>query len=140
MKVYNQDKTKILDDYDLSKGYLVSDRIVVAHYEAQQEVKEVSHIEIVAEYPNGGKDIEVVVDVPYQPYRKAYDEYEDIKVYIPFSVEQLKTIRINELKQLLEDSDYKVLKYAEGELSEEEFLQAREQRRAWRAEINRLEI
>ena len=31
MKVYNQEKTKILEEYDLSKGYLKED-ILVTHY------------------------------------------------------------------------------------------------------------
>lgn len=43
------------------------------------------------------------------------------------------------LKAKLAESDYKAIKYAEGELTEEEYAPIREERRAWRAEINRLE-
>lgn len=47
--------------------------------------------------------------------------------------------RISELKQLLTDTDYKAIKYAEGEITAEEYAPIREQRRAWRVEINNLE-
>lgn len=47
-------------------------------------------------------------------------------------------IRIDELKTLLRESDYKALKYAEGEISELDYAETKAQRREWRAEINRL--
>ena len=42
------------------------------------------------------------------------------------------------LRGELHNSDYKAIKYAEGELTEEEYAPIREQRRAWRDEINAL--
>lgn len=48
-------------------------------------------------------------------------------------------LRISELKELLSASDYKTLKFAEGELSAEEYEPIKQQRRAWREEINLLE-
>lgn len=48
-------------------------------------------------------------------------------------------MRIGGLKSNLRATDYKAIKYAEGELSAEEYAETREQRRAWRAEINALE-
>lgn len=47
--------------------------------------------------------------------------------------------RIDELKKLLSDSDYKAIKFFEGKLTETEFAPIRQQRDEWRAEINRLE-
>ena len=47
--------------------------------------------------------------------------------------------RVRELKKLLADTDYKAIKYAEGVLSEEEYAVVKEQRIAWRKEINELE-
>jgi hypothetical protein len=47
--------------------------------------------------------------------------------------------RIGGLKSKLQATDYKAIKYAEGELSAEEYAETREQRKAWRAEINALE-
>lgn len=46
---------------------------------------------------------------------------------------------ILQLKQKLLNTDYICLKYAEGELTEEEYAPIKEQRRQWRVEINRLE-
>lgn len=48
-------------------------------------------------------------------------------------------MRIVNLKSNLSSTDYKAIKYAEGELSAEEYAETREQRRAWRKEINALE-
>lgn len=49
------------------------------------------------------------------------------------------TKRINELKKLLCETDYKAIKFAEGELSAEDYLPIKQKRRAYRAEINSLE-
>ena len=47
--------------------------------------------------------------------------------------------KIKHLKNKLCATDYKTLKYTEGELAEQEFLPIKAQRQAWRDEINRLE-
>ena len=51
----------------------------------------------------------------------------------------LRKNRIFELKQNLLNTDYKIHKYTEGVLSEEEFNIIKAERQAWRNEINRLE-
>ena len=59
-----------------------------------------------------------------------------------YNLRKLKIIiepQIAELKQNLSNTDYKAIKFAEGELSEQEYASIRTQRREWRAEINRLE-
>ena len=48
-------------------------------------------------------------------------------------------LEITRLKRLLSDSDYKAIKFAEGEISAEDYESTKTQRKAWRAEINRLE-
>lgn len=48
-------------------------------------------------------------------------------------------LQINQLKQKLADTDYKAIKFAEGELSAEEYEETKEQRRQWRIQINILE-
>lgn len=53
--------------------------------------------------------------------------------------EQIAKSRIKELKKLLSDTDYKAIKYAEGCLSEEDYSTIKEQRQAWRDEINELQ-
>ena len=160
MRIFNEDKTvqmylkedRVEDgDYidipdslicDLSKGKLESDTLI-EHIPEQQEIQEQWHYETVKEYPNGGKDVEKVIDVVGQPYIAEHDEVEDILVYKHYSEQEIKVIennnRIIELKQKLQDTDYKAIKYSEGELSAEEYAETKAQRRAWREEINKLE-
>ena len=160
MRIFNEDKTvqmylkedRVEDgDFidipdslicDLSKGKLVSDTLI-EHIPEQQEIQEQWHYETVKEYSNGGKDVEKVIDVVGQPYIAEHDEVEDILVYKPYSEQEIKVInnnnRIIELKQKLQETDYKAIKYAEGELSVEEYAETKAQRRAWREEINKLE-
>lgn len=47
--------------------------------------------------------------------------------------------KIAEFKQMLADSDYKAIKYAEGIISDEEYEPIKAQRQEWRNEINILE-
>ena len=81
MKVYNEDKTKILEEYDLTKGYLKDD-ILTTTIEEEQAVEEVGHYETIKEYPNGGKDVKWVVDVEGKKYKHTETIVERIKVYI----------------------------------------------------------
>lgn len=67
-----------LQEVDFTNGYYVTDQIVIAHHPAQEYIPEQWHYEVVAEYPNGGKDIERVIDVPGQEAKEAWDEVEDI--------------------------------------------------------------
>lgn len=55
--------------------------------------------------------------------------------------EQLKVIarQISKLKNNLAKTDYKAIKYAEGELTATEYAETLAQRREWRAEINALQ-
>ena len=46
---------------------------------------------------------------------------------------------ITQLKKQLSDTDYKAIKYAEGQLTEEEYAPTRSQRASWRARINKLQ-
>lgn len=58
------------------------------------------------------------------------------------SAENLKAemlARIAELKKQLADTDYEAIKFAEGEMSAEDYAPFKIQRATWRAEINRLE-
>lgn len=73
---------------DLDLGYLTSDRIFIAHHEAVEAVKEVYHYETEREYPNGGRDVKKVVDVPAVEAKEAWDEYEDIQRYKLYTPEE----------------------------------------------------
>lgn len=142
MDVYNKAKTKKLDTYDLEKGYLKEDTLII-HLDEVQAVEEQGHEEIIAVYPNGGKDVQYVIDVEGVAYQPAQDIEQAIYVYIPYTKAELTAManqkRIAELKQLLRDSDYKAIKYAEGCYTEDEYKETKELRQSYRDEINELE-
>ena len=112
MKVYNEEKSEIIENYDLNKGYLIDDKIFIKHYEEQKEIKEVSHEEIIAEYHNGGKDVEIIIDTQYKPFVEAYDEFEDIKIYIPFNEQELAQTELQELENWFNYYDLQAIQYS----------------------------
>ena len=139
MKVYDQDKTEELKNPDLTLGKLVKDKLFVAHHEAvaavsaqtveekvaayQAEGQSVEQHDgkyflVVAQYPNGGKDIAEIFPTEAVPAKDAYDEYEDIYVYTPYTETELAAIAANkaisEAKAYLSKTDYIVLKIAEA--------------------------
>ena len=158
MRVFNQDKTVEITDYDLTKGYLVDDEIAteheaeIVHHPAVEAVEEQSHYEVIAEYPNGGKDVEKIIDVEAveakeaydEIIKEAYDEREPIQIYIPYTEEELKRMKAQrlhaELQNFLSDTDYAVIKCGELKLDlETEYPGLSEKRAQARAKINELE-
>ena len=101
MKVYNKEKTQILPEYDLTKGYLIEDTITINQPEIQA-VAEQFHYETIKEYENGGKDVKKVVDVAGVEYQPAKTYEEEIYVYIPFTT--------NELEKQKAQQEYQELK------------------------------
>ena len=101
MRVFNEDKTQELKEYDLNKGHLKLDKLFIRHHEAVEEIKEQWHYETIAEYPNGGRDVSKVIDVPYQAPQEKYDEYEDIYVYIPYTYEELEELNKPSVLEIL---------------------------------------
>ena len=110
MKVYNENKTEILETYDLELGYLKYDKILKESHKAVPEtpaitvetkvaeitanggkVEEIGgkQYKVVEEFPNSGKTVEEIKETPAIPAKDAYDEYEDIQVYIPYTAEEL---------------------------------------------------
>ena len=87
MEIYNERMERI-ENPDLSLGYLVPGTRT-EHHEAVQGVPEKWHYETVAEYPNGGKDIRRVLDVPGMEAREAWDEEIAIQIYTPYTQEEL---------------------------------------------------
>lgn len=73
---------------DLTKGYLKPETQTI-HHDAVAGVKEVGHYETIAEYPNGGKDVRKVVDVPGVAAKEAYDEVVDVQRYVLYTAEEL---------------------------------------------------
>ena len=92
MRIFNEDKTIELNNIDETKGYLKADKILLKHID---KVEEQGHYETIKEYENGGKDIAYVID---KPAVEEQDIYEDIKVFIPYTNNELNLIEINNLK------------------------------------------
>ena len=132
-RVFNQDKTQELTDYDLSLGRLQEDKLVLAHHDAiegktveenvaaaQADGKTVKQIDgvwyiVTAAYENGGEDLLKVL--PTEP-KAAWDETEKIYVYITYTEDELSAMSANkaisEAKAYLRETDYIVLKIAEA--------------------------
>lgn len=77
-----------IESPDLSLGWL-EDKTRTIHHDTVQAVEEVSHYETIAEYPNGGKDVEKVVDVPGVEAKDAWDEKIEVQVYHLYTTEEL---------------------------------------------------
>lgn len=57
----------------------------------------------------------------------------------PEMLDRIRQYRISKLKQNLQDTDYQAIKHSEGLITDEEYEEIKEQRQAWRDEINELE-
>lgn len=104
MRIFNADKTQELTAPDLTAGYLKEDKLLIAHHDAVEgktdaenaaslqaqgiSVEQVNGTwyRVVAEYPNGGKDLKRIYATEA---KEAYDETEKIYVYIPYTAEEL---------------------------------------------------
>lgn len=74
------------------------------------------------------------VELTQEEIQQAKAEQEAFKLTAEY-----RAIKIEELKQKLADTDYAIIKIAEGSATAEEYSDVIEQRKAWREEINRLE-
>ncbi len=86
MKIYDESGQLLTAAPDPAKGWLSTEQRVSVHHPEQPAVQEKSHVEVMP----GTDDLRCrVVDVPYQPARPAWDEYETVQVYHPFTPEEL---------------------------------------------------
>jgi hypothetical protein len=121
MKVFNQDKTTEISSYDLEKGYLKADKFVKVHHEAVPFVNGKTAKEVYTEmlekgenvkeyygeyylvtetFDNGGETLEEIKPIADIPAQDAYDEYEDIQIYIPYTQEEIDNHKKNKLRSL----------------------------------------
>lgn len=125
MKIYNAEKTQILGDsktlngIDLTLGKLVTDKLFIKSHEAMEAVAAVSaeenaqkrreagatvkeyggkFYEVVKMFANGGEEVKEILPTESVEAKPAWDEYEDIQVYIPYTAEELEAIEINKLR------------------------------------------
>lgn len=82
---------ELIENPDLTLGYL-RPGTRTEHHDAVEGVTEVWHYETVAEYPNGGKDIRKVVDVPGVEAQEAWDEEIPIQIYVPYTQDEIDRI------------------------------------------------
>ena len=110
MKVYNQEKTEIIENPDLEKGWLRDDKIVSNVIPATEAIPEKFHYEYKV-YENGGRERFKIVDVEGVSAKPETYEYEDVKVFIPFTEEQLVNIELNKLTSWFEWYDSQMAQY-----------------------------
>jgi len=78
----------VVENPDLTLGYLTDDTEEVTH-PAVEGVEEQWHWETVTEYPNGGRDVQKVVDRPGVQAQAAWTEQVSIQKYIRYTAEEL---------------------------------------------------
>lgn len=86
-EVYNEAGERITE-YDLNLGRMLASTRV-EHHDAVIGVEEEWHWETIAEYPNGGKDVKKVIDVPGVEAKDAWDEEIQILIYTLYTEEEL---------------------------------------------------
>ena len=91
MRILDENNNEVTN-VDLEKGHLRTETIVTVHHDAVEARPGRSHIEVVKEYSNGGKDVITVWDEEPVEAEEAWDETEDIQRYIPYSSEELTKI------------------------------------------------
>lgn len=87
MKIIDENGAAI-ETPDLTLGYLVGGTEPVEH-PAVEGVEEQWHWETVTEYPNGGKDVQKVVDRPGVQAQEEWVEQVPIQKYIRYTAEEL---------------------------------------------------
>ena len=88
-RIFNETKTQELFSPDLTLGCLQEDKLIVGTEPAVTAVTEQGHYQTVQEYPNGGKDVKWVVTTPGVQAKQAQNIYEDINIYVPYTLEQI---------------------------------------------------
>lgn len=100
-EIYNENMERIKNP-DLTLGYLKSGTRV-EHHNAVEGVTEVWHYKTIAEYPNGGKDVCKVIDVPGVIAQAAWDEEIPIQIYVPYTQEELDRMEAERNKPTMTD-------------------------------------
>ena len=100
-EIYSENM-ELIENPNLELGYLKSG-VRTVHHDAVGGVQEVWHYETVAEYPNGGKDVHKVVDVPGVEAQDAWDEDIPIQIYVPYTQEELDRMEAERNKPTTEE-------------------------------------
>ena len=87
MKIIDENGA-VVENPDLTLGYLVGGTEPVEH-PAVEGVEEQWHWETVTEYPNGGRDVQKIVDRPGVTAQEEWVEQVTIQRYIRYTAEEL---------------------------------------------------
>lgn len=114
--------------------------IVKDYDEDGNEIGQHEETQLVPTYTEETVD-EAIAEYAEADIETAYNGEKYLKGYAPQPTEYQKAqARIAELKALLDSKDYWTSKRADGEYTEEEWAEKVAIRKAWRAEINELEL
>lgn len=119
------ESNNVVENADLEKGYLTTETIVIAHHDAVEASPGKSHVEVVKEYPNGGKDVVTVWDEEPVEAQNAYDETEEIQRYHLYTEEELKQRELE--KKEAEAKEKKLDSLYNSSMTFEEIVKAKEQ-------------
>ena len=78
----------VVENPDLTLGYLADDTEEITH-PAVEGVEEQWHWETVTEYPNGGRDVQKIMDRPGITAQEEWVEKVPIQKYIRYTAEEL---------------------------------------------------
>ena len=78
----------VVENPDLTLGYLTNDTEEIIH-PAVEGVEEQWHWDTVTEYPNGGRDVQKIVDRPGVQAQEEWVEQVPIQKYIRYTAEEL---------------------------------------------------
>lgn len=87
MKIIDENGA-VVESPDLTLGYLTTSTEEITH-PAVEGVEEQWHWETVTEYPNGGKDVQKIVDRSGVPAQEEWVEQVPIQKYIRYTAEEL---------------------------------------------------
>ena len=101
MKIIDENGA-VVENPDLTLGYLVGGTEPVEH-PAVEGVEEQWHWETVTEYPNGGRDVQKIVDRPGVTAQEEWVEQVPIQRYIRYTAEELAAQEEERKKQEAKD-------------------------------------
>jgi hypothetical protein len=100
MRIFDETKTRELTEYDSSKGHLKLDKLFIKSHPYIPASSGIGHYDY-KHYPNGGVERKWVWDYEPTEEQEAWDEYEEIQVYVYYTAEELQNKRISEIKSRL---------------------------------------
>lgn len=92
----------VMENPDLTLGYLTDDTEEITH-PAVEGVEEQWHWETVTEYPNGGRDVQKIVDRPGIQAQEEWVEQVPIQKYVRYTAEELAAQEKERQKQEAKD-------------------------------------